>query len=185
MTWSFSSTYPKHNWPKDKQSPNPRISEEQSGTTCHLHHVDCSCSVMMATPREGQPGSNYLINVCCRSLELNTGLEIVVCICNGTVRYLHTSSTRETKEDLSDWRFSRRWLWRMVSSGMLHRVALVRTEVSEEFSASFIRVTRIDELGTTLALTSNRHFFAACVGCYLQPVLFLVHRFLSPWWRRR
>jgi hypothetical protein len=39
---------------------------------------------------------------------------------------------------------------------MLRRVALVRTNVSEELSASFIRVTRIDELGTTLALTSNR-----------------------------
>jgi hypothetical protein len=42
----------------------------------------------------------------------------------------------------------------MVSSGML-RVALVRTHVSEELSASFIRVTRIDELGTTLAVTSK------------------------------
>jgi hypothetical protein len=39
---------------------------------------------------------------------------------------------------------------------MLRRVALVRTDVSEELSASFIRVTRIGELGTTLALTSNR-----------------------------
>jgi hypothetical protein len=46
---------------------------------------------------------------------------------------------------------------RMVSSGMLYRVALVRTDVSEDLSASFIRVTRIGELGTTL-----------------------VHRFLSP-----
>jgi hypothetical protein len=43
----------------------------------------------------------------------------------------------------------------MASSGMLHRVVLARTDVSEN-SASFIRVTRIGELGTTLAVTSNR-----------------------------
>jgi hypothetical protein len=43
----------------------------------------------------------------------------------------------------------------MVSSGILHRAALVRTDVSEELSASF-KVTRICELGTTLAVTSNR-----------------------------
>jgi hypothetical protein len=36
---------------------------------------------------------------------------------------------------------------------MLRRVALVRTDVSEELSASFIRVTGIGELGTTLAVT--------------------------------
>jgi hypothetical protein len=47
---------------------------------------------------------------------------------------------------------------------MLRRVALVRIDVSEEPSASFIRVTRIGELGTTQAATS-RHFFAACVSC--------------------
>jgi hypothetical protein len=34
-------------------------------------------------------------------------------------------------------------------------VALVRTDVSEELTTSFIRVTRIGELGTTQALTSN------------------------------
>jgi hypothetical protein len=39
---------------------------------------------------------------------------------------------------------------------MLRRVALVRTDVSEELSASFIRVTRPGELGTTLVVTSNR-----------------------------
>jgi hypothetical protein len=35
------------------------------------------------------------------------------------------------------------------------RVALVRTDVSDELSASFIRVTRTAELGTTLAVTST------------------------------
>jgi hypothetical protein len=44
----------------------------------------------------------------------------------------------------------------MPSSGKLGRVALARTDVSEEPSASIIRVTRIVEQGTTLAVTSNR-----------------------------
>jgi hypothetical protein len=61
---------------------------------------------------------------------------------------------------------------------MLRRVALVRTDVSEERSASIIKVTRILELGTALVLPSDRrtlrrntsiistqYFFAACVGC--------------------
>jgi hypothetical protein len=38
---------------------------------------------------------------------------------------------------------------------MLRRVSLLNTEVSEELSVSFIRVTRIGELGTS-AGTSNR-----------------------------
>jgi hypothetical protein len=43
--------------------------------------------------------------------------------------------------------------WRMPSSGMLRRVDLVRTGVSQELSVSFIRVTGVGELGTTLILT--------------------------------
>jgi hypothetical protein len=39
---------------------------------------------------------------------------------------------------------------------MIRREALVRTDVSEELRASFMRMTRIGELGTTLAVTSNR-----------------------------
>jgi hypothetical protein len=42
----------------------------------------------------------------------------------------------------------------MASSGILRRVALIRTDVSEEPTASFIRVTKIGEIGTTLAVTS-------------------------------
>jgi hypothetical protein len=38
---------------------------------------------------------------------------------------------------------------------MLRRVALVRSDVSEELSAFFIRVTRIGELGTMLAATAS------------------------------
>jgi hypothetical protein len=44
----------------------------------------------------------------------------------------------------------------MSSSGILHRVALVRTDILEELNASFLRVTRIGELGKTLAVSSNR-----------------------------
>jgi hypothetical protein len=39
---------------------------------------------------------------------------------------------------------------------MLRCVVLVRTDVSEELIASIINVTKIDELGTTLAVISNR-----------------------------
>jgi hypothetical protein len=44
---------------------------------------------------------------------------------------------------------------------MLRRVALVRTNVAEKLSTSFIRVTRIGELGTTLAVTRNRRLVAS------------------------
>jgi hypothetical protein len=44
----------------------------------------------------------------------------------------------------------------MPSSGMLRRVVLVRTDISDGISAYIIRVTRIGVLGTTLAVTSSR-----------------------------
>jgi predicted hotdog family 3-hydroxylacyl-ACP dehydratase len=49
-------------------------------------------------------------------------------------------------------------------------VALVRTDVSEELSASFIRVTRIGELGTMLAVTSNRRTLRRNTMVFLRSV---------------
>jgi hypothetical protein len=54
----------------------------------------------------------------------------------------------------------------MASSGMLRHVALLKTDVSDDTSASLIRVTRIDELGATLALNSNRRKLRASVASY-------------------
>jgi hypothetical protein len=56
---------------------------------------------------------------------------------------------------------------------MLRRVALVSTDVSEELIVSFVRVTRIGELGTALAVTSNRRTLRR------NTKYFLAHRFLS------
>jgi hypothetical protein len=58
----------------------------------------------------------------------------------------------------------------MASSGMLRRVAVVRTDVSEKLSASISRVIRTGELGT-LDVTSND------VRCE-EGISFVVHRFL-------
>jgi hypothetical protein len=55
----------------------------------------------------------------------------------------------------------------MVSSGLLRRVALVRTDVSEEPGASFIRETKICELGTTQAATINRRTLRRNTKVYL------------------
>jgi hypothetical protein len=84
-----------------------------------------------------------------------------------TSRETHYFSTTELNQlMLCKFRgFSRQWLWRMPSSGMLRRVALVRIDVSEERITSIMRVTRN---------------FAACFGCYLQLTLFLARPFFSP-----
>jgi hypothetical protein len=57
--------------------------------------------------------------------------------------------------------------------GMLRRVALVRTDVSEEHNAPIIRETRIGELGTTLAATSNRRTLRRNTWYYLAYLAFL------------
>jgi hypothetical protein len=65
----------------------------------------------------------------------------------------------------------------MPSSGMLRRLAVVRPDVSEEPSASIIRLIRIGEQGTTLTVVSisSQRASVASYGC-----LFLVQQFLLP-----
>jgi hypothetical protein len=65
-----------------------------------------------------------------------TGVEVI----------LH-AYVRKTTNEVEEWRLLGCYaVW----------LSLVRTDVSEERGASFIRVTTIAELGTTLAVTSNR-----------------------------
>jgi hypothetical protein len=54
---------------------------------------------------------------------------------------------------------------------MLRRVALVITDVSQELRASFMRVTRIGELGTTLAVTSVRRLLVTANVVPSSPIL--------------
>jgi hypothetical protein len=50
----------------------------------------------------------------------------------------------------------------MVSSGMLRRMALVRTDVQEELSASFISVTGIGELRNSSKRASVASYSECC-----------------------
>jgi hypothetical protein len=51
----------------------------------------------------------------------------------------------------------------MVSSGLLRRVALVRSDVSEEPGASFIRVKKGEEIPS--GISSQRASVASCSLC--------------------
>jgi hypothetical protein len=79
---------------------------------------------------------------------------LIVFLVNIRLNEIGTTTLRSVRFEV----VTGRWLRRMVSFGMLSRVALVRTDVSVGLSASVIRVTRIGELGTL-------YFFAVCVGC--------------------
>jgi hypothetical protein len=67
---------------------------------------------------------------------------------------------------------------------MLRHVALARTNVSEVYRASIIRVTRIGELGTILAVTSNRHTLRKkckflVILCFMENCLLGIMSYLS------
>jgi hypothetical protein len=54
---------------------------------------------------------------------------------------------------------------------MLRRVALLRTDVSEELSPSIYQGDKIGELGTTLAVTSNRSTLLTANAVPSSPIL--------------
>jgi hypothetical protein len=58
---------------------------------------------------------------------------------------------------------------KMPSSGTLRHVALVKTDASEEPSASFISVTIIGEVRKTLAVTSTRRTLRVNTKSYQEP----------------
>jgi hypothetical protein len=82
-----------------------------------------------------------------------TGIVIIIYLSQKLIHFIYVCNTPFISSVLG---YPEHLSWRMASSGMLRRVALVRTDLSEELSASVIRVTRNVELETTLALTSNR-----------------------------
>jgi hypothetical protein len=53
-------------------------------------------------------------------------------------------------------------------------MALLRSDVSEELSASIMKVTKIGELGTTLAVTSNRRMLRRNTTKFIRFVRFEV-----------
>jgi hypothetical protein len=56
----------------------------------------------------------------------------------------------------------------MESSGVLRRVAFVRTDVSKDLSASIIRVTRIGELGTLVVDCKICFIYSSFNDCQLK-----------------
>jgi hypothetical protein len=54
---------------------------------------------------------------------------------------------------------------------MFRRVVLVRTDITEGLSASFIRVTRIGELRTTLAVIGSVRRLLVTAGVFPSPLI--------------
>jgi hypothetical protein len=65
-------------------------------------------------------------------------------------------------------RISRQRLWRLLSSGMLHCVALLRTDVSDESSVSIVGMTRI---GMPHDVISQKTVFFDFIGDFRFPSL--------------
>jgi hypothetical protein len=98
---------------------------------------------------------------------------LVLPLSNGPYRVsFFIRSSKDVKKIIYEKLFSN---WRMPSSGMLCRVNIVGTNVSEERSASIITVPIIGDLGT-LPVTSNRRTLRRNISCQLLLRFLLVHR---------
>jgi hypothetical protein len=60
-------------------------------------------------------------------------------------------------------------------------VAFLKTDVSEEYFAFLLRVKRISEIGTTLAVTSNRSTLSLQFTLVAANAAFAVYAFLANW----
>jgi hypothetical protein len=63
----------------------------------------------------------------------------------------------------------------MPSSGMLHHVALQRTDILEELSASSIRVTRVGKLGMLTVCTTVDDWLLSNLVCKVSIYQFWMH----------
>jgi hypothetical protein len=122
----------------------------QCGDGLFAQHQAEGASYLERTDKSAAVEHSINLADCIQLLDILTGRMASVCASCGNLSFPPQGITGSHYDEL----------WRMMSSGMLRHVALVRTDISEELSASFIKVTRIGELGTTLA------------------------HLLSPWWRR-
>jgi hypothetical protein len=99
--------------------------------------------VCWVVTREYSAG-NFLEGFCLHcDNKLDMGENLGCSSCRGVEQaQLHNEAPLTTGRQylMRNLRFSRRWLWRMMSSGMLRRVTLVRTVDSEELSASLRRL---------------------------------------------
>jgi hypothetical protein len=117
-------------------------------TSQETHHVSTTeSSRLMLCTIWGFHGSDYEES---RLL----GYKNPVCTSQGT----HSISITESSQLMlcKIWRFHGSDYEECRLLGMLRHVTLVRIDISEEPSASIIRVTIIGEMGAMLAITSNR-----------------------------
>jgi hypothetical protein len=117
-------------------------------------------SALTRVTRRNIPGDGILQDETCSAWLNDTGWQIYVSLRNPWWwQGWGSQMTGQEPLPTTDVTFCYHGVGSLEAQPVRH-AALVRTDVSEELSASFFRVKRIYELGTT-----KWYFFAACVGC--------------------